>query len=68
MTKQINFSDSVLVVDDEPFVLRTTAAVLRRLGYTQVETADNVADALKLIATTEPPIGLVMCDLNIPGV
>jgi EAL domain-containing protein (putative c-di-GMP-specific phosphodiesterase class I)/FixJ family two-component response regulator len=68
MTKQINFSDSVLVVDDEPFVLRTTAAVLRRLGYTQVETADNVADALKLIATTEPPIGLVMCDLNMPGV
>lgn len=68
MTKQISFSDSVLVVDDEPFILRTTAATLSRLGYTHVETADNVADALKLISTTQPTIDLVICDLNMPGV
>lgn len=68
MTKQIDFSDTVLVVDDEPFILRTTAAALSRLGYTHVETADNVADALTIISTTKPTIGLVICDLNMPGV
>jgi EAL domain-containing protein (putative c-di-GMP-specific phosphodiesterase class I)/FixJ family two-component response regulator len=68
MTKLINSSDPVLVVDDEPFVLRTTAAVLSRLGCTHVETSDNVADALKLMSTTKPTIGLVICDLNMPGV
>jgi EAL domain-containing protein (putative c-di-GMP-specific phosphodiesterase class I)/CheY-like chemotaxis protein len=68
MTKQIDFSDTVLVVDDEPFILSTTAAALSRLGCTHVETADNVADALKLISTTKPTIGLVICDLNMPGV
>jgi CheY-like chemotaxis protein len=29
---------------------------------------DNVADALKLMSTTKPTIGLVICDLNMPGV
>ncbi|MEJ2612876.1 MAG: EAL domain-containing response regulator [Candidatus Thiodiazotropha sp.] len=68
MTKQINCLNSVLIVDDEPFILSTTAAALRRLGCTHVETADNVADALKLISTTKATIGLVICDLNMPGV
>lgn len=62
----MDFSNSVLVVDDEPFVLRTTAAVLGRLGFAQVETAHNVDDAMEIIAATIPPVGLVLSDLNMP--
>lgn len=68
MMNQIDFTNTVLVVDDEHFVLRTTAAVLNRLGFTQVKTADNVADALEIIANTDPPVELVLSDLNMPGV
>ncbi len=65
---QVDFTNTILVVDDEPFVLRTTATVLRRLGFTRVKTADNVTDALEIITSTEPPIELVLSDLNMPGV
>lgn len=58
---------SVLVVDDERFVLKTTAFVLQRLGYGVVLTADSAARALELIASAEPPVSLVISDLNMPG-
>jgi EAL domain-containing protein (putative c-di-GMP-specific phosphodiesterase class I) len=43
-------------------------AALRQLGFNLVETADNVSDAMKHISTSEPPVGLVLSDLNMPGV
>ncbi len=61
------YPNSVLVVDDEPFVLKTTARVLQHLGFTHVKTADTVADALNIVASDEPPpVGLVLTDLNMP--
>ncbi len=63
-----DYTNTVLVVDDEPFILRTTKDVLTRLGFTQVKSADNVADALDLISKADPPVGLVLSDLNMPGV
>jgi EAL domain-containing protein (putative c-di-GMP-specific phosphodiesterase class I) len=68
MIKPLNTLNSVLVVDDDPFILRTTAAVLNRIGFTQVVTVDNVTDAIKLIASEEQSIELVLSDLNMPGV
>jgi EAL domain-containing protein (putative c-di-GMP-specific phosphodiesterase class I)/ActR/RegA family two-component response regulator len=62
----VDYSSSVLVVDDEPFTLRTTAAILRRIGFRQVVTATNVADAISLVSTCKPPVGLVLSDLNMP--
>jgi EAL domain-containing protein (putative c-di-GMP-specific phosphodiesterase class I)/CheY-like chemotaxis protein len=62
------FPDTVLVVDDEPFVLATTEAVLRRLGFSHVETAETVANALDLVSSANPPVGLVLSDLNMPDI
>ncbi|MEW8014356.1 MAG: EAL domain-containing response regulator [Candidatus Sedimenticola endophacoides] len=59
-----NFSQTVLVVDDERFVLRTTEFVLRRLGFQYVQTADTVADAMQAVLSANPPVGLVLSDLN----
>jgi EAL domain-containing protein (putative c-di-GMP-specific phosphodiesterase class I) len=68
MIKPLNNLNSVLVVDDDPFTLRTTAAVLKRIGFNQVMTVDNVTDATKLITNAELSIELVLSDLNMPGV
>jgi EAL domain-containing protein (putative c-di-GMP-specific phosphodiesterase class I)/CheY-like chemotaxis protein len=63
----VKYSDSVLVVDDEPFTLRITAEVLERIGFKQVLTADNVTDTMNLVTTNTPAVGLVLVDLNMPG-
>ena len=59
---------SVLVVDDEPFILETTAFMLDRLGFKNVFTAENALQALGFIDTADPPVGLVLSDLNMPDV
>ena len=56
----------VLVVDDESFVLRTTAHILSSMGFSHVLTAATGRQALELIHTPEPSIDLVMLDLNMP--
>ncbi len=66
--ERIDFANTILIVDDEPFVLRTTAAVLSRLGFTHVVTVDNVASALEVISTATPRVELVLSDLNMPDV
>ncbi|MES9912917.1 MAG: EAL domain-containing response regulator [Candidatus Sedimenticola sp. 4PFRAG1] len=57
---------SVLVVDDERFVLKTTAYILQRLGFTNVLTAETGDAALRHIDSADPPVGLVLSDLNMP--
>jgi DNA-binding NtrC family response regulator len=54
----------VLVVDDEPPVLITTAAILED-DY-DVETAENARKALA--ALTRAPFDVVCTDLNMPGI
>jgi EAL domain-containing protein (putative c-di-GMP-specific phosphodiesterase class I)/ActR/RegA family two-component response regulator len=56
----------ILVVDDEPFVLRTTAHVLNSMGCSEVLTAETGLLALELINTADPSVDLVMLDLNMP--
>ncbi|MES9887324.1 MAG: response regulator [Candidatus Sedimenticola sp. 6PFRAG1] len=46
---------SVLVVDDERFVLKTTAYILQRLGFTNVLTAETGDAALRHIDSADPP-------------
>jgi len=60
---------SVLVVDDDRFVLRTAAVLLKRMGYAHVLTAENAEAALgSITSTASPPVGLVLSDLNMPDV
>lgn len=57
---------SVLVVDDEPMVLRMMDATLRRAGY-HVRTASGHADALAIAADASVPIDLLISDVIMPG-
>ncbi len=53
----------VLVVDDEPQMLRTVALALTARGY-QVSTAGNGSRALDIVATSVPD--LIVLDLGLP--
>jgi len=54
---------TILVVDDEPVILRVVSTVLREAGY-KVSTAVNGVEALKLARST--PFDLVITDLIMP--
>lgn len=55
---------TVLVVDDDPGACEATALALRRKGYTVV-TADDGADAIRLIADQSPDLAVV--NMMLPG-
>lgn len=57
-------SKRLLVVDDEPNLLRAVAVVLRSEGY-EVGTARNAAEALARIAESLPD--LIVSDIRMPG-
>ncbi len=57
---------TILVVDDEPMVLRTVARQLRRLGY-QVQEAQHGAAALALVDRHPGPLDLLLTDVVMPG-
>jgi PAS domain S-box-containing protein len=57
---------AVLVVDDDPPVLRTNLRLLRRLGH-EVLAAPGGAEAVALVEAPGPSIGAVLLDLNMPG-
>ena len=59
----------LLLVDDEPLVLRSLQKTLLRAGY-EVETASNCTDGLKTFETaqgSDTSFELAVLDLNMPG-
>jgi two-component system cell cycle sensor histidine kinase/response regulator CckA len=60
-----NGSETVLVVDDEPVVLRLCCSILSRQGY-QVFSAPNGEDALKLCEDREKELNLLLSDIIMP--
>ena len=59
----------LLLVDDEPLVLRSLQKTLLRAGY-EVETASNCTDSLETFETaqgSDTPFDLAILDLNMPG-
>ena len=54
----------ILVADDEPLFLRTTAELLRKAGYECACATDGNA-ALQILA--REPFDLIISDLNMPG-
>jgi two-component system response regulator HydG len=54
----------ILIADDEPLFLRTTAELLRKAGYECSCAADGSA---ALQALSREPFDLVISDLNMPG-
>jgi PAS domain S-box-containing protein len=56
---------NILVVDDEPAILRFLSRVLTKEGY-QVETVDNGDDALESLESKR--YSLILLDIKLPGV
>jgi DNA-binding response OmpR family regulator len=56
---------SVLVVDDDPRILKMLCSFLKADGY-EVMTAEDGQTALDLVASTPP--SLVLLDLNLPDI
>ena len=53
----------ILVVDDEPFIVRSLAYMLRREGH-EVSTANNGADALQILQKTAHDLAFI--DIMMP--
>lgn len=56
----------VLVLDDEPFMLKLLGHMLASLGFTSVTTFDNGAAALDCFKTAINPPNLILLDLQMP--
>ena len=58
--------ERILVVEDEEMVRRMACRALEEYGYDVLEASDGGA-ALELLASAEPPVALVLCDIVMPG-
>jgi DNA-binding response OmpR family regulator len=56
-------SGTILVIDDEPYILRSLSYLLQREGYV-VETASNGEEGLERVRSLRPP--LVFLDIMMP--
>ena len=64
-----NWNDlKLLLIDSKPVAVNQTQEMLRNLGFTRIETADNGNDGLALIETfaDDDPYDLVLCGLEMP--
>ena len=65
-TGQKDMSQTILVVDDSPTVVKFVAFSLKKSGF-QVVTACDGMDAVEKISNHEGNIDLVITDLNMPN-
>ncbi|MFZ1682505.1 MAG: PAS domain S-box protein [Candidatus Zixiibacteriota bacterium] len=59
-------TESILVVDDEPEVIRTVAKILESIGYVVTAVADPCS-AMELFRSTPDKFDLVLTDYRMPG-
>jgi EAL domain-containing protein (putative c-di-GMP-specific phosphodiesterase class I)/ActR/RegA family two-component response regulator len=59
---------SIVVVDDDPFVLTTVSRMLQKLGCDRVETFDRAPTALARLDAPTSVVELILLDLNMPEV
>jgi DNA-binding NtrC family response regulator len=57
--------ETLLVVDDNQFVLKTVVAILQHANF-RVFSAQNGADAIKLAGETDQKIDLLLSDVDMP--
>lgn len=60
----------ILIVDDSANIRRMIVDALGRMDFIKLTTAEDSNDALgklKHFHSTPNPIGLILCDLNMPG-
>jgi EAL domain-containing protein (putative c-di-GMP-specific phosphodiesterase class I)/FixJ family two-component response regulator len=61
-----NSAIRILVLDDEPFMLRLLARMLANLEFTAVTTCDSGRAALELIDSPDNRPDLILLDINMP--
>ena len=66
-TFQTRREASVLVVDDEPQMVKIVEGVLSILGVTNVSTATDGQEALDVVKAASKPFDLVICDWQMPN-
>jgi len=64
ITQSTSQRPRILVIDDEPIVLRFLSRALRRKGY-EVDVAENAEQAKKMLDSVE--YDLILTDVNLPG-
>lgn len=64
-TARISGSEWILVVDDEPTILRVTQKILETLGY-KVSTCSSAREALMLFSEDPQSFDLLITDLTMP--
>jgi len=57
----------ILVIDDDPLMLKLLAHQLKSIGYPQVITLDKAMVGIALLRREGNSIGLILCDLKMPG-
>ncbi len=65
MTESEN-KTSILLVDDEAFIVNLAVRALAGLGYSDVDTANNGQVALGKLISQDRPYDIIICDLNMP--
>ena len=56
----------VLVVDDEPTIIKMVATVLRNMGITQIRAATDGTEAMAMLDNAELAFNMVICDWMMP--
>ncbi|MSN24269.1 MAG: response regulator [Geobacter sp.] len=59
------FSRTILLVDDEPAILKATSLMLQGRGFNKVLTASDSRDVMPMLAAET--VSVVVLDLNMPG-
>lgn len=58
----------ILIIDDEPFLLKLMRGMLRRLGYADVVCYEQGEAALAALAAGEVAPQAILLDINMPGI
>jgi FixJ family two-component response regulator len=59
--------DTILLVDDDSYVLQITKRLLLSIGFKQILTARCPTEALSLWRNQKDEIGFLLTDINMPG-
>jgi CheY-like chemotaxis protein len=60
------FTPRILVLDDEPFMLRVISQTLARLGFSLVTGCGSGRAALERVDNPKNSPDIILCDLNMP--
>jgi EAL domain-containing protein (putative c-di-GMP-specific phosphodiesterase class I) len=59
---------SILLLDDDPFVLEFLANTLRGMDYSELTTATHASEALLKVECNPSSADVIVCDLSMPGI